>query len=123
MTISPKVSVILTSYNHSKYIRKSIESVLKQTYTDFELIIWDDASTDNSWNIISEYTDERIRAIRNESNQYMAYFRNAVSEVAQGEYIAIHHSDDVWGADKLEKQVAFLIHIRRLGRYSVMCSS
>ena len=108
MTISPKVSVILTSYNHSKYIRESIESVLKQTFTDFELIIWDDASTDDSWHIISEYTDERIRAIRNESNQYMAYFRNAVSEVAQGEYIAIHHSDDIWEADKLEKQVAFL---------------
>ena len=108
MKIAPKVSVILTSYNHAKYIRESIESVLKQTYRDFELIIWDDASTDDSWNIISEYTDERIRTFRNETNQFMSYFREAVSDVARGEYVAIHHSDDVWEADKLEKQVAFL---------------
>lgn len=108
MTIFPKVSVILTSYNHAKYLRESIESVLNQTYKDFELIIWDDASTDDSWNIISEYTDERIRVFRNETNQFWTYFRKAISEVAQGKYVAMHHSDDIWETDKLEKQVAFL---------------
>lgn len=105
---SPKVSVLLTSYNHAKYLRESIESVLYQTYKDFELIIWDDASTDDSWNIISSYTDERIRGFRNETNQFIEYIRKAISEMAEGEYIAIHHSDDVWEAKKLEKQVAFL---------------
>ena len=115
MTNSPKVSVILTSYNHAKYLRESIESVLDQTYRDFELIIWDDASTDNSWSIISSYTDARIQKFRNETNQFIEYFRRAISNVARGEYIAIHHSDDVWEADKLEKQVAFLNENPRIG--------
>ena len=105
MKIAPKVSVILTSYNHAKYIRESIESVLKQTYRDFELIIWDDASTDDSWNIISEYTDERIRTFRNETNQFMSYFREAVSNVARGEYVAIHHSDDEIGRASCRERV------------------
>ena len=108
MTVSPKVSVLLTSYNHAKYLHESIESVLNQTYKNFELIIWDDASTDNSWNIISSYTDERIRSFKNETNQFIEYFRKAISDVVEGEYIAIHHSDDVWEPQKLEKQVVFL---------------
>lgn len=108
MMTSAKVSVLLTSYNHAKYLRESIESVLNQTYKNFELIIWDDASTDDSWNIISSYTDSRIRAFSNETNQFIEYIRKAISDVAKGEYIAIHHSDDVWEVDKLEKQVAFL---------------
>ncbi|MCL2074840.1 MAG: glycosyltransferase [Betaproteobacteria bacterium] len=106
---SPKVSVILTSYNHEKFLREAIESALSQTHRDFELIIWDDASTDNSWSIIKQYNDSRIRAFRNDVNRYGVYGVNkAISEIAQGEYIAIHHSDDVWKADKLEKQVDFL---------------
>lgn len=115
MTSSPKVSVVLTSYNHAKYLRESIESVLHQTYKDFELIIWDDASTDDSWSIISSYADGRIRKFRNETNQFIEYFRRAISDVARGEYIAIHHSDDVWEAVKLEKQVAFLNENPQIG--------
>ena len=65
----PKVSVILTSYNHERYIREAIESTLKQTFTDFELIIWDDASIDASWEIISSYKDSRIHAFRNDDRQ------------------------------------------------------
>ncbi len=52
---APKVSVILTAFNHAKYIREAIDSVLNQTFTDFELIIWDDASSDGSWEIIQNY--------------------------------------------------------------------
>ena len=59
-----KVSVILTSYNHAKYLREAIDSVLAQTYSGFDLIIWDDGSTDNSWQIIQSYTDSRIRAFK-----------------------------------------------------------
>lgn len=105
----PKVSVILTSYNHGKYICDAIDSILNQTFSDFELIIWDDASQDNSWEIICSYQDSRIRAFQNDETRRGIYGINrAISEVAQGEYIAIHHSDDMWEQDKLEKQVIFL---------------
>ncbi len=105
----PKISVILTSFNHAKYIAEAIESVLNQTFTDFELIIWDDCSSDNTWDLINQYSDPRIKAFRNEVNKGPVEGVNkAISEVATGEYIAIHHSDDAWEPDKLEKQVAFL---------------
>ncbi len=105
----PKVSVILTSYNHGTYLSEAIESVLGQTFSDFELIIWDDASSDNSWEIISQYADPRIKAFRNEERKRGAWGINtSITEVASGDSIAIHHSDDVWELDKLEKQVAFL---------------
>ncbi|WP_191832910.1 glycosyltransferase [Pseudomonas fluorescens] len=105
----PKVSVILSSFNHAKYLREAIDSVLSQTFENFELIIWDDASQDESWEIICSYADPRIKSFRNNETKRGVYGINkAISEVAQGEYIAIHHSDDVWMADKLEKQVSFL---------------
>ena len=105
----PKVTVILTSFNHAKYIGEAIESVLAQTFTDFELIIWDDASEDNSWEIINRYSDSRILKFRNETTMRGIYNINkAISEVAKGRYIAIHHSDDIWVPEKLEKQLGFL---------------
>ena len=105
----PKVSVILTSYNHARYLSASIESVLRQTFEDFELVIWDDASSDESWEIIQGYDDARIRAVRNASRRLMIYGINrAISEMANGELIAIQHSDDIWEPEKLERQVAFL---------------
>jgi len=105
----PKVSVILTSFNHAKYLREAIDSTLSQTYENFELIIWDDASTDESWEIIQSYKDSRIKAFRNEKQKRGIYGINkAIFEVAQGEYIAIHHSDDVWTPNKLDEQVKFL---------------
>jgi glycosyltransferase involved in cell wall biosynthesis len=105
----PRVSVILTSFNHEKYLREAIESALGQTFADFELIAWDDASTDASWAVINSYQDRRIKAFRNETNRRPIYgVLKAITDVASGEYIALHHSDDVWRLDKLEKQVAFL---------------
>lgn len=105
----PIVSVILTSFNHEKYIREAIDSALVQTFTDFELIIWDDASSDDSWAVINSYSDPRIKAFRNDETRRGIYGINkAITEVASGEYIAIHHSDDIWEATKLEKQVEFL---------------
>jgi glycosyltransferase involved in cell wall biosynthesis len=105
----PKISVILTSYNHDNYINEAIDSVLNQTFTDFELIIWDDGSSDHSWYLINQYNDARIKAFRNDVNEGPVFGINkAISEMATGDYIAIHHSDDVWELDKLEKQVGFL---------------
>jgi glycosyltransferase involved in cell wall biosynthesis len=103
----PKVTVILTSFNHSKYLREAIDSVLFQTYNNYELIIWDDASTDDSWQIIESYTDSRIRAFKNSVTMGAGNINRALKQ-SKGEYIAIHHSDDIWEPEKLQKQVDFL---------------
>jgi glycosyltransferase involved in cell wall biosynthesis len=109
MSEGMRVSVILTSYNHAKYLKEAIDSVLNQTFSDFELIIWDDASTDESWQIITSYSDERIKPFHNDLHKRALWGMNkAISELARGEYIAIHHSDDIWEPQKLEKQIVFL---------------
>ena len=115
MEKKPTVSVLLTSYNHEKFIREAIDSVLSQTYSDFELIIWDDASTDSSWDIIQSYKDPRIKAFRNGVNERKVINKILRSGQVRGRYVAIHHSDDVWEPEKLEKQVAFLEQIPRYG--------
>lgn len=102
-----KVSVILSSYNHQDYLNESINSILNQTYKNFELIVVDDCSTDQSWEIIQSYEDSRIRAIRPEKNTCCACFRETLKTL-QGDYIAVAHCDDKWREDKLEKQVAYL---------------
>jgi glycosyltransferase involved in cell wall biosynthesis len=112
----PKVSVVLTSFNHEKYVGEAIDSILNQSFNDFELIVWDDASTDDSWSVIKGYKDPRIKAFRNEKNcRPIVGVIKAISEVAAGEYIAMHHSDDAWAVDKLEKQVALLDANQDLG--------
>ncbi len=104
-----KVTIIFTSYNHAKFIRESIDSVLNQTMRDFELVILDDGSVDGSWELIEQYSDPRIRAYRNKTNiGSVPGVNRAIAELATGEYIAIHHSDDVWELDKLQKQIDFI---------------
>lgn len=102
-----KISVILTSYNHAQFIKQSIDSVLNQTYPNFELIIVDDCSTDSSWDIISQYKKEHpeIITIHHKYNWGGGVVADTVQNYATGEYIALHHSDDVWKHDKLQKQV------------------
>ena len=104
----PRITVILTSFNHEKYIAEAIDSVLAQTFIDFELLIIDDASQDDSWRIITAYTDSRINAFRNEDNNIVNSVNKIIKEVAVGEYIAIFHSDDIWQADKLAQQIVYL---------------
>lgn len=103
-----KISVILTSYNHENFLAESIESIINQTYRDFELIIVDDCSTDSSWHIIEKYKNAypEIIILRHEYNWGNGNVADAVKNYASGEYIAVHHSDDVWELDKLEKQMA-----------------
>ncbi|MBK8894747.1 MAG: glycosyltransferase [Propionivibrio sp.] len=105
----PQVSVILSSLNHAKYLEAAIDSVLNQTFGDFEFFIVDDASDDNSWEIIRRYKDHRIIAMKNSRRMRGAYgFNEIISKHARGEYIAIHHSDDMFLPQKLGRQVAFL---------------
>jgi glycosyltransferase involved in cell wall biosynthesis len=117
MSKAIKVTVILTSYNHEKTLQEAIDSVLHQTFSNFELIILDDVSVDYSWQIIESYTDPRIKSFRNDKNRRANYGINkAIKEKEiQGEYIAIHHSDDIWEHDKLEKQVRFLEENPQIG--------
>lgn len=105
----PVVSVILTSFNHDRFIGLAIESVLSQTFGDFELFIYDDQSTDGSWDVIKSYQDPRIKPIRGEKKRRQKPINTVLSSgMLRGEYVAIHHSDDVWLPNKLEKQVAVL---------------
>lgn len=105
----PKVTVWLSSYNHDQFLAESIESILCQTYEDFELFIIDDCSDDNSWSIIQKYSllDKRIKAFRHSVNQGQSGLENMLEEL-QGEYVAIAHCDDKWEKEKLEKQIQIL---------------
>lgn len=108
MNNSPKVSVIIPTYNRAHLIERSINSVLHQTFDDLELIVVDDASTDNTSSVISKITDKRLRYFRNEKNIGPSKSRNKGIELAKGELIAFQDSDDEWCRDKLEKQINLL---------------
>lgn len=107
--MQPLVSIIMPLYNGEKFIRGTLESVLAQTYENWELIIIDDYSIDNSYYIIKDYKDERIHYYKNIKNIGVAYSRNKGMELARGEYIAFLDSDDIWNKDKIEKQVKYII--------------
>lgn len=105
---SPMVSVILPVFNAAPYLRSAIDSILGQTYDNFELIIINDGSTDDSEPIISSYTDHRIIQITNPSNLGLVYSLNIGINSAKGEYIARMDADDISQPDRLSTQVAFL---------------
>lgn len=113
----PTVSIIMPSYNSEKYIGEAIESVQKQTVSDWELIIVDDASLDQTAGRVSAYlTDERIRFVQLEQNSGTAAVRNRALDLARGTYIAFLDSDDLWNEDKLEKQLMFIREQEEAGR-------
>ena len=106
--ITPIVSVRIPSYNHEKYINECIDSVLAQTFQDFEIIITDDGSKDNTVKLIKEYKDPRIKLNVFPENQGTAVAVSDCVDRSRGKYIANLCSDDAWEPDKLEKQVSFL---------------
>lgn len=102
----PAVSVIIPTYNRAHLIGRAIQSVLDQTYQDFEIIVVDDGSTDNTEEVVTDFNDERLRYIRLEENSgTSAAPRNTGIKVARGKYIAFQDSDDEWLPEKLEKQM------------------
>jgi glycosyltransferase involved in cell wall biosynthesis len=103
----PKVSALIPSYNHAKFIGEAIQSVLDQTFQDFEIIIKDDGSSDNSLEVIRSFNDSRIHLEVNKCNHWSGTHNDLII-LAKGEYLALLNSDDVWMLDKLEKQVKFL---------------
>ncbi len=111
----PKITIILTSLNHSKFIEEAIESILDQTFNDFELVILDDCSSDGSLELIRNYKDSRIKLIISEGPGNVVLQINKAINNSSSTYIAISHSDDVWMPDKLEKQMLALENDPNLG--------
>lgn len=110
MSNNPKISVIMSSYNRAHYIKEAIESILNQTYQDFEFIIIDDCSKKETQDVIEQYAknDERIIFLKNEHNMGPSNTRNRGFEIAKGEYIAIVDDDDICLPDKFKKQIEYL---------------
>ncbi|WP_290730001.1 glycosyltransferase family 2 protein [Fibrobacter sp. UBA3629] len=121
--MSALVSIIMPSYNTAPYIAESINSVVAQTYADWELIIVDDASSDNTDEVVAPLCHPRelnchpreggdlsskIHYLKNDRNRGAAYSRNRALREAKGRWIAFLDSDDIWTPDKLEKQIAFM---------------
>ncbi len=104
----PFVSVIMPAYNAEKYISSAIESILAQTYTNFELIIIEDCSTDKTLDVIQRYIDFRIKLLKNQTNKGIAYSTNKGIECAKGKYIALMDDDDIAVKERLELQVEHL---------------
>ena len=109
------ISVIICNYNYGRFIAEAIESVLNQTYTNFELIIVDDGSTDNSREVINSYTDARIQTIFQENGGQAAAF-NAGFNKANGELVSFLDSDDIWVSEKLTK----VVDVFKYGDYSIV---
>lgn len=106
----PLVSIITPTYNSSKFINETVQSVRNQTYQNFEHIIVDDCSSDNTWMILEdlEKEDSRIKLLRMDKNSGAALARNQAIQLAKGKYIAFLDSDDLWEPRKLELQVQFM---------------
>ena len=110
MTDSPKVTVVITTYNRAGLLTRAVESVLAQTFTDFEIIIVDDCSSDNIQEVIASLDDPRIRSFRHERNRGLSAARNTAIFNARGEYVALLDDDDEWLPVNLE------LRVRRLDR-------
>ena len=107
MELSPLVSVVLCTYNDEKFLSETIDSVLAQTFTDFEFIIWNDGSTDSTEKIVKSYHDNRIRYYYHE-NTGIGVARALATSEARGKYIAVIDGDDICFKERLQQQVSFL---------------
>jgi len=107
MNVCPRVSIIMPAYNASDFIREAVDSILAQTFRDFELIILNDGSTDDTQFIVESYKDERIRLV-NKANSGVASTLNEGLKLAKGEFIWRHDADDISLPQKLERQIQFM---------------
>lgn len=108
MHTSLKVTVQIPVYNGEKYLKECLESILNQSFTQFECLIIDDGSTDGSAAIIQSFSDPRVRFVRNERNMGISHTRNRGFDLARGTYIALMDCDDVCPPERLARQVAFM---------------
>jgi len=117
---SPLISIIMPVYNTAPFLKEAIESMLTQTETDFELILINDASTDNSSEVIAQFNDPRIRTINNEKNLGLAVTLNKAIRVSTGKYIARMDGDDISLPNRFEEQLKI---IKSADRRTVVCST
>ncbi len=115
------ISVILPTYNRERTILRAVRSVLEQTFSDIELILVDDGSSDSTADVLKAVTDYRLRLIKTESNMGACAARNLGIAAAQGEWVAFQDSDDFWHPEKLEKQMAALSNHRADIVFCAMC--
>jgi glycosyltransferase involved in cell wall biosynthesis len=104
----PKVSVIIPTHNRADFLRGALTSILDQTFQDFEIIVVDDASNDNTSEVVASFNDERINLVRHETNKGGSAARNTGILASKGDYIAFLDDDDEWFPDKLAKQIDIL---------------
>ena len=109
LNYNPLVSIVIANYNKEKYIKKCIDSVLNQTYKNYEIIIVDDASTDRCVSIIKKIKNDKIKLIINKKNMGIAYSRNRGIKLAKGKYLCFLDSDDYWDKNKLKIQLNYMI--------------
>ena len=104
-TSYPLVSIIMNCHNGQEFLEEAIKSVLSQKYQNWELIFWDNFSTDNSKKILQEFSDERIKYFKSNKFTNLYEARNLAIEKSKGEYIGFLDTDDLWATDKLQKQM------------------
>jgi glycosyltransferase involved in cell wall biosynthesis len=119
---TPLVSVIMPTYNHARYIGEAIESVLNQSYKNFELIIIDNYSTDNTTEIVASYNDNRIKYLKFRNNGIIAASRNHGLKNSSGKYVAFLDSDDIWLPEKLGLQIDLMESNNEIGLSYVLYS-
>lgn len=105
---NPRATAVMPVYNREEYLKDTIDSVLTQTFTDFEFIIVDDGSTDRSVEIIKSYKDPRIKFLQNDKNRGTSYSRNRAIDIAKGDYIFTIDSDDINLPQRFAKQIAYM---------------
>ena len=115
------VSIITPSYNSAEFISETIESIIAQTYTNWELLITDDCSTDNTSEIVNKYIrkDNRVKFFQLPQNSGAGVARNNSIKEAKGRFLAFCDSDDAWYPNKLEKQLSFMLE----NEYAFTCTS
>lgn len=115
------VSIITPSFNCGSFIEETFDCILNQTYQNWELVVVDDCSTDNTEEIVTSFTDSRIKYLKNSENSGAAVSRNRALREAKGRWIAFLDSDDLWTPDKLEKQIKFMEENKYSFSYTKYC--
>lgn len=108
-TVEPLISVVMNCYNSGRYLREAIDSILAQTYTRWEVIFWDNQSSDDSSKIFKSYSDLRLRYFLAPQHTFLGAARNFAIRQANGEFIAFLDCDDLWLPEKLEKQIPLFL--------------